>query len=271
MGTTEFHLAKWYLDFISDDGQVMIFYAAKLSFMHRTVYYSSMIHHHPDTGTDEASHFHKVELPVQNGESISWKNDKFNICAEWKSRSKPLHARLFEDSVGFVDWNCHQPLSDVEVEIKDTVLHGKGYAELLTLTTFPWNIPMSDLRWGRFHSDDHTMVWIELRNNKKDQWLWLNNERLSNSSIEDDHIVCVEKGLKLILDPKTNLEPEKKLVKVINKIIRYLPGFRRLMTSKFLRATNRKWRSHGALYKNDKLIANGQVIHEWVNFKDTEP
>lgn len=271
MRAPEFHLEKWYLDFISDDGQVMIFYAAKLSFMHRAVYYSSMTHHHPDKGTDEVSHFHKVELPARAGESISWKNDKFHICGEWKARSKPLHARLFENTVGFVDWNCYQPLADVQLEMKDTVLHGKGYAELLTLTTFPWHIPMSDLRWGRFHSNSHTMVWIELRNEKKEQWLWLNNERLGHGSIEDDRIVCEEKGLELILNRKTDLEPEKKLVKVINKIIRFLPGFKRLMTSKFLRATNRKWRSHGTLYKYDKLITHGQAIHEWVNFKETEP
>ena len=35
----------------------------------------------------------------------------------------------------------------------------------------------------------YNMVWIELREKDKQQWLWLNGEKIENCIIEDDRIV----------------------------------------------------------------------------------
>ena len=114
------------------------------------------------------------------------------------------------------------------------------------------------------------MVWIELRNEEKEQWLWLNGKRVLNSIIEDDAIESTDPEFKLILDRKVVLESEKKIFNVVTKLLRFLPGFNKMMTAKFLMATNMKWLSQGQFYKNGSLISNGQAIHEWVNFSGSE-
>ncbi|NNL15187.1 MAG: hypothetical protein HKO81_00925 [Flavobacteriaceae bacterium] len=264
-----FLLNKWFLDFLSKSGEAMIFYAAKLSFKGIVVNYASWIKH-DESGLRTRSHFRNVKLPEKNDNLITWHDEKFKISGSWHSITKPLKARIFDSDDGYLDWNCFQPASNVELKINEKIIKGLGYVEQLILTTPPWHIPMNDLRWGRFHSLHDTMVWIELREQNKQQWLWLNNERILNPIIEDDHIVSEDKNFVLNLDRGIVLESEKKIFKVVEKLLSYLPGFKQLMPAKFLMATNYKWLSKGEFQKKGHTKRQVMAIHEWVNFNSQD-
>ncbi|MDF2157088.1 hypothetical protein [Algoriphagus sp. CAU 1675] len=271
MGRSDFHLEKWYLDFVGRNGEIMIFYAAKLSFKSITVHYASWINYQTQSGLKVESHFRHVNLPEKKGNLITWKNDAFQISGSWQAISTPIQARIVEDHQGYLDWNCFQPASNVQLKIKDKTLEGTGYAELLTLTTYPWNIPMNHLRWGRFHSFQDTLVWIELRGDQKQQWVWLNRKRLSECTIENDQLSSTEEGFSLTFDRGIVLESEKKIGSVVKNILRFIPGFNHLMNQNFLTATNHKWFSKCEFQKKGCSTVQGSAIHEWVNFNSDTP
>ena len=85
---------------------------------------------------------------------ITWSDSKFGVSGTWKSMATMIQTRIFDSAEGFLDWKCFQPASKVQLRINDTVLEGRGYAEQLILTVPPWRIPMDELRWGRFGSDE---------------------------------------------------------------------------------------------------------------------
>ena len=178
-----------------------------------------------------------------------------------------IQARIFDTREGFVDWKCFQPASKVELKINDKILEGKGYAELLIMTVPPWKIPMDELRWVRFGSVDHNLVWIELRAKDKRQWVWLNGVKIENCIIEDDHISIPEIQMVLNLDRGIVLESEKKIFSVVQKIIRYMPGVNKIIPVNFLMADETKWLSNGQLLMQNNTYNSGMAIHEFVNFK----
>jgi hypothetical protein len=262
-----FHLNKWFFDFAGDHGEAMIFYAAKLTWHGWAASYTSWLRYDAASGVSLKYRFRHVQIPQIKDNRITWNDSKFGVSGTWEATEKMIQARIFDSAEGALDWKCFQPASKVQLRINDKVLEGSGYAEQLILTVLPWRIPMDELRWGRFGSDENNMVWIELREKDKRQWLWLNGERIENCIIEDDHITLPEKDLVLNLDQGVQLESEKKIFSVVGKLIRYIPGFNKVMPLNFLMADEIKWLSKGQLQVHHKTIANGTAIHELVNFK----
>ena len=178
----------------------MIFYVAKLKWYGWSVSYTSWLHHDPTSGVNLKSRLRNVQIPQVKNNIITWSDPKFGVSGTWESLADLIQARIFDSEEGFLDWKCFQPASKVELRINDRILEGKGYAELINLTVPPWKIPMDELRWGRFISTENNMVWIELREKTKQQWLWLNGEKIENCIIEDRLISLPEQDLVLKLD-----------------------------------------------------------------------
>lgn len=264
------YLNKWFLDFIGDNGETMIFYAANLNWGPFSVPYTSWIHYDPDRGIKSTSRYRRVRLPVKDENQITWKDETFKIEGLWESRSTPIEARLYDSKKGYLDWKCYQPASDVQLNINNRSLKGRGYAEQLILTASPWKIPMDELRWGHWGSENDTVVWIELRKEDKKQWLWVNGEKVEQNHIEDDLLKIPGRNLTLRLDRKVVLESEKKISSVMDKLNKYLPGFRKIIPVQFLRADEKKWLSNGTFYNKYNRVVNGMAIHELVNFKPDE-
>jgi hypothetical protein len=262
-----FHLEKWFLDFVGESGEAMIFYAAKLKWHGWSASYTSWLQFDAVSGVSLKSRFRNIQMPHLKDDQITWSDSKFDVSGAWSSKSKMIQARLFDSKDGFLDWNCYQPSSKVKLKINDTLLEGNGYAEQLILTAPPWKIPMDELRWGRFGSAENSMVWIELREKEIQQWLWLNGEKIENCTIEDDRILLNDLDLALNLDRGVVLESEKKIFSVVEKLIRYIPGFNKVMPLNFLMADEIKWLSKGLLQSHGEPADSGMAIHELVNFK----
>jgi hypothetical protein len=266
-GVESFHLSKWFLDLVDTTGTVMIFYAARITWHGLSASYTSCLQYSPGSGISLKSRFSDVQMPQIDANAITWNDSKFGISGKWISSAKKVEARIFDSDEGFLDWKCFQPASAVQLSINGNTMKGSGYAEQLILTAFPWKIPMDELRWGRFGSDENSMVWIEIKADEKRQWLWLNGEKIENCIIEDEQIRVPDKKLVLNLDRSVILESEKKIYTVVAKLIRYIPGFNKIIPRNFLMADETKWLSSAKLQANHKILSRGMAIHELVNFK----
>lgn len=270
MTKSGFYLNKWFLDFIDSKGEVKIFYAAKLSWHGITVHYASCLDYTANKGARTRHHFRNVRMPVLKDKRLTWSDEYLNVKGTWTSEARSLKSRIFDSNDGHLDWSCHQPASSVELTIGDQVIKGQGYAEQLILTAPPWKIPMTDLRWGRFRSLNNTLVWIELRHQDKKQWLWLNEKRAAPCEIHDERLWSEELNFSLKLDREVVLESEKKIFDVVEKLLRYLPGFKKVIPFHFLFADGYKWLSRGKFEKQGQEAEQGMAIHEWVNFNVAE-
>lgn len=270
-GGQNFHLNKWFLDFTDENGAAMIFYAANLTWHGWTASYTSWLRYDESSGLKTKTRLRHAEIPQVKDNLITWSDSKFRVSGTWVSLAKMIQARIFDSEEGYLDWTCFQPASKVRLEINGLVLKGSGYAEQLILTVPPWKIPMDELRWGRFGTGESNMVWIELREKIKRQWLWLNGVKIENCIIEDDHLSLPGKELVLNLDRGVLLESDKKIFSVVEKLIRYVPGFNKVIPLKFLMADEFKWLSKGQLQMRGKTPANGMAIHEFVNFNAYRP
>lgn len=266
MKKSNFHLNKWYLDFVGTNGEAIICYSAILSWHGFSVNYTSLIEKYPGKEVQSKSHFHHAHLPRKTDRTITWADDRFQISGRWEASTEAIDSRLVDSEKGYLDWHCFQPASKVHLKIEGKTLHGEGYAEQLVLTVIPWYIPMKELRWGRFHSLESTVVWIEIRDQDKKQWLWVNGKPVLDCSIENEIISSKDKNFQLRLNGERVLESEKKIFQVVEKLLKFLPGFNKMMPVKFLMADNRKWLSKGKLENDDLAVETGIAIHEWVNF-----
>lgn len=266
MQKRKFKLNKWFLDFVGEDGTAMIFYAAELRWYEFVVPYSSCLCYDPKNGVSQKSKFRNIQMPEKRKNLIRWSDSKFKVEGLWESLAEPIYERLFDSEEGFLDWKCYQPASKVKLNINNSIIEGKGYVEQLVLTIPPWKIPMNELRWGHFGSNGNQMVWIELKAEDKKQWLWLNGEKMGNSIIEDDLISIPEKGIILKLNKRVTLESAKKVYTLTEKLLHYIPGFKKIIPLKFLMADEYKWLSKGQLQRHGGNVTTGIAIHEFVNF-----
>jgi len=263
----KFYLCKWFLDFIGENGDAMIFYAAKLKWHGWSVSYTSWLHYDGVSPVCFKSRFYDVQLPHEQNSKITWGDAKFGVSGTWESLANRIQTRIYSSEEGSLDWNCFQPASKVQLRINNTIITGRGYAEQLILTLPPWKIPMDELRWGQFSSGKSFMVWIELREKEKLQWLWLNGRKIEKCIFEDDHITLPENDLVLNLDKGVLLESDKKVFSLVQKMISYMPGIKNLIPINFLMADEFKWLSKGELLLKNQKISTGMAIHELVNFK----
>lgn len=269
--TEKFQLSKWFLDYIGQDGETMIFYSARLHWYFASVDYTSCLQYRLSEGVKSKYRFSWAQMPQVEGNRINWADKEFGISGSWEARADKIETRIFESDEGYLDWKCYQPASNVHLQTTSGTKEGRGYAEQLILTVPPWKIPMDELRWGRFNSDAHHLVWIELKEKEIHQWLWLNGEKLNDVQIGDDKICIAQKQLVLSLDQSVILESEKKISSVVEQIVRYIPGFNKLMPLNFLMADEKKWLSNALLKSDGMPIAQNFAIHELVNFKASNP
>ncbi len=263
-----FALEKWFLDFITPDGEAYIFYAAKLKWGRITIPYKSLLYCSKTGERKTRTRFLHVRFPEQKEKLISWKDRALKTEGNWLANASPLHAELYTSTDGKLQWNCFQPSSLVKAKIDKKDLDGKGYAEQLLLTAEPWKIPMDELRWGRYVAGEDSLVWIEIKEKKIRQWVWYNGERMADAEITDKEIKIPGRKIRLALEKSRSIGKPNTIFKVLEKLMYVLPGFKKSVTKKFLMAKENKWVSKGSLYRDGLLSGEGGAIHEWVDFRN---
>lgn len=154
-----FHLQKWYLDVVDDDGQVFIGYWAKLQWGLLSLHYHGYLHKRHGKPVSHSNGFRQIPAPAVKGDRLDWQVS--HISGVWQRRTPSINKSLLKNEHGSVEWSAVMPSAAVTVEWQDgSTLAGFGYVERLEMTIPPWRLPIQRLYWGRAMNDTETVVWI---------------------------------------------------------------------------------------------------------------
>ncbi len=264
---TSFHLSKWYLDCVTDDGRAFIGYAATLTWKGVKVPYASFLYLRTPGEVFSKTRFRNVQAPDIWDGLIHWHDAPFQIDGTWEAAAAPVSAKLHESEAGGLDWQCYQPASKCRIQFQnEPPLEGWGYAERLDMTVPPWLIGIGDLRWGRFAVPPEPLVWIELTGPPLRRWVFNGQSLVEDASVSDLEIRLPSLDFHLRLEHPVVIEDESKIMHVVRSLARYLPGFDRFTPLRFLQAHETKWLSEGRLMQGSQVLQSGRVIHELVRF-----
>ena len=146
-----FTLRKWYLDCVTAAGEAVVLYQARLRWGPLALRYASLL--------GGRTTLRATPEPSVEGDTVRWSAPRLAVTGTWRG----LAPERRENLVPGVEWRCVQPRARASLQIAGREVSGLGYVELLILTVPPWRLPIDELRWGRFCSEDRGAVWIEWR------------------------------------------------------------------------------------------------------------
>jgi hypothetical protein len=260
---SDFHLSKWYLDCVGDDGDTLIIYSADLNWKVLNLHYSSILHYNRNTGAHTRTSLEKSPSPELRDSSLRWASRALNFKGIWNSLAQPIQQNLYEaGDGGRIRWSCVQPSADVEIQIGEQRIKGSGYAERMDMTVVPWKLPIRELRWGRFHSPGHAIVWIDWKGSLPQTFLFHNGEPVTDGSVTDHEVLFDDRRTVLTLEKKQVLRDGP----IVSTALSMIPGIGMLLPKKFLSANETKWQSDGSLEEAGAPPLSGKAIHELVMF-----
>jgi len=252
-----FSLVKWYLDCVSDAGEVAILYSARVRWRGIRLSYSNLILSDGVSGKS-ASAMHGAKIH-RDGRQIFLASPQLGVEGEWTARAAPVERTVYACDTGSVAWNCLQPASWVAVSIGEKRLCGAGYAECLTLTMPPWQLPLRHLSWGRFISERDALTWIH----------WIGSHTLSfvvHNGASDENTSIAETGVAWAGGRLQIEEPMAlRAGRLGSTILPAVPALRRIFPQSLFNIEEKKWRSRGILETPDGE-SRGWVIHETVDW-----
>jgi hypothetical protein len=127
-------LSKWYLDCVSDDGDVFIGYAASLRWGKIAISYSSTLQSAFGKPPESNTTLRKSATPRLAGSCINWSSPQLDFSGTWSALAQPIGRVLLESDTGNIEWNCLQPRARAEIFIRGKKrLAGFGYVEPPTI------------------------------------------------------------------------------------------------------------------------------------------
>jgi hypothetical protein len=180
---------------------------------------------------------------------------------QWQRLAAAEKRVLHESTSGIVEWDCQQPSSRVQLASKSgATYYGLGYVESLNLTIPPWQLGLQTLLWGRFTSDNHSVVWIQWQGKHALTVLICDGERISKAQISENNIRCDD--FELSLETAATIREDSIGETLISKI----PSILKVAPIEFLGGKEQKYLSRGQLKLGDGSHHTGWVIHERVNW-----
>lgn len=207
MGGSRFHLTKWYLDAVADDGSAVLCYWLRMRWHCFSLHGASVVEvpADPAQGVRQRSRWMRAAgpPPALRGQQVVWESSSGGVHGVWdgggmSSASVPgMHHALLED--GLLDWHCHVPGGRVHgmaeggtrAAANPAALCGSrawGYAECLHMTLPPWRLPVNELRWGRAVNSSGSVVWIDWRGPRPQNLVWVNGVLMRGGHIDDAHV-----------------------------------------------------------------------------------
>jgi hypothetical protein len=196
-----FRLSKWYLDCVADSGDAAVLYWASVRWGPLHLHYGATL-----LGRRTGDPTHRYTLRpgpppawIGHGE-LHWSSRRLHADGTWKRRVDGIERTLLEGRRGNVHWNCVCPCADASIRIGDYTVTGRGYAEHLTMTVKPWQLPFNELHWGRFLSATDVLIWIAWRGTSPATWVFLNGEERRLAEITATSVSVPEDEAALQLD-----------------------------------------------------------------------
>lgn len=258
-----FELSKWYFDCVDEDGHTFVGYAAELRWKSLSIHYQSSLLHSDSLGTRTRFSLRSYSPPSVSGPDIHWKSPPLQVEGSWNALEQPVRATILESDAGTIQWHCLQPRATAVVRAgKAGAICGLGYAEHLRITIPPWRMPLKELRWGRFLSATHSLVWIDWRRPYSKRVVFHNGAEVQAESITEQQVVL--NGRELVLDfEKSCVLREGTLV---HTALSKIPNVRKIFPASVLAIRECKWKSRAVLRRGGVAETRGWAIHEVVQW-----
>ena len=270
--SSHFSLVKWYMDCVSDAGEVAILYSARVRWRGISLAYSNLIWTDGVAGKSTSS-MHGAKIR-RDGQQILVAADQLGIQGQWTARAAPVERTVYACESGSVVWNCLQPAASVSLSVGEKNLAGAGYAECLTLTLPPWQLPLRHLQWGRFVSDPDALspgavtpdavtpdavTWIDWKGSYSLSLAVHNGASHEGASISTTEVAWG--GGKLRMEEPLALRAGR----LGSTVLPAAPALSRIFPHSLFNIEEKKWRSRGILETPDHQ-SRGWVIHETVDW-----
>jgi hypothetical protein len=269
-----FQLSKWYLDCVATDGSAFIGYWARLSWRRLRLEYAAFLFAPIESRPRQLHSLGSSPPPIIAGQTCTWSCSPLGIVGRWESTASSIRRTLLRSQAGAVHWFCHQPRADVTLRFggsragaREAALTGLGYVEELNLTIPPWRLPFDTLRWGRFVSAEHALVWLEWERaalagrGRSSRRLAALDGKLTSRPIAGEREVTVPNAHLQLGDTRTLREGA-----LTANALSAVPQLVRLLPRRFKRAHESKRLSAGTLLIPGKAPSTGWVIHEVVRW-----
>ena len=256
-----FSLQKWYLDVVTRRGDVVILYAARLRWGAIGVRYASALEDRVDGAHREAS-TRRLDAPTRIEGGVSWQNSALDVEGRWLPDTCPLSRTLVSTPDGMIRWTCQVPRGRASVRVGDVTYDGLGYVERLRLTTPPWQLPFTTLRWGRHISDRHSLVWIDWRGTRCQSWVWLDGCEQREAIVTDAGVSGLADGAELCVQGGRDVVKRD----VLSTFSRLLPGLTRRLAGRLAGMHEHKRIEPSAIIRAGERQDAGWTLREVVTW-----
>jgi hypothetical protein len=186
----------------------------------------------------------------------------FKINGSWERSDAPIAISLYKDNQNHeLIWNCHHPKSRTEIKYNGKIYKGFGYAESLSLTIKPWNLPIDELRWGRFLSDTCTIIWINWVGKYPVNRIFLNGVEYNDAIFKD--------GIISFSDEIYQLKFSEILTIREGKLLNLFPAIsflKLLFNRRILDTVEIKYKAKTIFSKNGVRLSKGWSLYEIVTW-----
>ena len=253
-----FSLVKWYLDCVTEAGDLAVVYCAELRWYGVHLHLNSVLSGRDGQFITRTS-ISDYQLNSAEGK-ITADLPTLGVTGTWQSDCPPYERSVYEQEAGSVRWNCLQPRSIVSLRIGDRELRGLGYTECLTLTILPWNLPLEQLLWGRFVSPRDSLVWVDWRGSYDTSFGIRNGKECRLLTVSEMEVAIPDATLRI------GSGVPLRSGRLGSTILPDAPVLGKLFPRSVFNVEERKWRSRGRLSTGDHS-SEGWVIHEVVRWE----
>lgn len=255
-----FQFCKWYFDCVTDAGDAIVVYRASVDWGPLRLDYGASLYR-PARGETVQRHTLRPgrQTPV-NGDVIQWACPRLDLCGTWSPRRPGFERALLDEPGRLINWHCVSPSTVAEVRIGDVRLQGSGYVEYLGMTVKPWQLPFTELRWGRFLGQTQSLIWIQWNGAVTRTWLWLNGTEIPGE-VQEARIDLLHQGGTLDLQNIAVIRSGP-LNRTTRHPVRALTG----LLPRWRAACETKWLARGTFGDGDQADS-GWAIHEVVRWR----
>ena len=257
-----FSLEKQYFDCIDDRGDCFILYRAELKYFFLRINYSELIHCDSNGITSGNTSLSRTIKPG-TGSPLLYVNNHLNIRGSWKRIDSPLPVYTLRNPANReLTWNCHHPKTDTEITYQGKTFTGYGYTETLSLTIKPSDLPLNSIRWGHFHSDGYTLIWISLKGTHTLNKIYYNGKVFNDVQYEEESLCFDGARYQLKFLESTTIRKGK-----LASLFSSIPWIKIIFKKSLLTTSENKFKSKSVFIHNQKISATGWSLYEIVTWK----
>ncbi len=223
--------------------------------------YSGVLYCDKEGVTTEKSTLRKTRKAIING-TINLNHKFLKIDVSLNRTDDPIIRSLYKDSENNeLIWSCHHPKALTEIIYNGNIYKGFGYAETLYSRIKPWNLPIDELKWGRFLSDTHTLIWIYWKGKHPLNKIFFNNIEYNDAVIENDTVIFGD-GIYQLNFSEIQLIRKGNLSGLFSKMALAKIFFNR----RILNTLEIKYKAKTTLSKNSIFLSDGWSLFEIVTW-----